>query len=85
MTKVDSRGRISIPKKLREKLDIREGEEFIPIEIDEETIVFKRIDTEKILMELIDKAGKVDLEELEREVEERGDEVARKKFQEVFG
>ncbi len=85
MSKVDSRGRILIPKEMRKKLDIQEGEEFIPVEVNEDTILLRRVNTKKMLKELIEKAKDANLEELEEAMEERGDEVAREKFEKIFG
>jgi len=80
ITKVDEKGRILLPKEIRKKLRIKKGEEFLITELDNETIILKRFDVKSMLQELVKKAEKVDLEKLEKEVEDEGNRIARKKY-----
>jgi len=80
ITKVDEKGRILLPKEIRKKLRIKKGEEFLITELDYETIILKRFDVKSMLQELVKKAEKVDLEKLEKEVEDEGNRIARKKY-----
>ncbi len=80
LTKVDEKGRILLPKEIREKLNIKPGDEFLVADVDKDAVVLKRIDVRKMLEDLIEKAKSVDLEKLEEEIEREGNRVARKKL-----
>lgn len=78
LTKVDEKGRILLPKEIREKLNIKPGEEFLVTDIDKDAVILKRVDVKKMLEDLIKKAKSVDLEKLEKEIEREGNRVAKK-------
>jgi len=80
VTKVDEKGRILLPKEIRDRMNIKPGEEFLVTDIDRDAVVLKRIDVKKMLEGLIEKAKSVDLEKLEKEIEEEGNRIARKKY-----
>lgn len=80
VTKVDEKGRILLPKEIRNKMNIKPGEEFLIADIDENAVILKRIDVKKMLEDLIEKAKAVDLGKLEKEIEQEGNKVARKKY-----
>ena len=79
ITKVDSKGRVVIPKDVRRRLNIKPGEEFLVTEIDGDTIVLRRFNVKKMLEKLVRNSREVNLEELEAETEEEGNRVAKKK------
>ncbi|WP_297535098.1 AbrB/MazE/SpoVT family DNA-binding domain-containing protein [Thermococcus sp.] len=80
ITKVDSKGRVVIPKDVRRKLNIKPGEEFLVTEIDGDTIVLRRFNVKKMLEKLVRNSMGVDLEELEAETEEEGNRVAKELY-----
>lgn len=80
VTKVDEKGRILLPKNIRDKMNIKPGEEFLIANIDKDAVLLKRIDVKKMLEELIEKAKNIDLNELEKEIEEEGNRIARRKY-----
>ena len=80
ITKIDEKGRILLPKDIRRKLKIKKGEEFLVTEIDNETIILKRFNVKKMLKELIERAKDVDIDNLEREITEEGNRVAKEKY-----
>ena len=80
VTKVDEKGRILLPKEIRDRMNIKPGEEFLVTDIDRDAVVLKRIDVKKMLEGLIEKAKSVDLEKLEKEIEEEGNRIAKKKY-----
>ena len=80
ITKVDEKGRILLPKEIRRKIRIRKGEEFLITEIDSETIILKRFNAKQMIQELIEKARGIDTGKLEKEIEEEGNKVAKKKY-----
>uniref|UniRef100_UPI0025BA8461 AbrB/MazE/SpoVT family DNA-binding domain-containing protein n=1 Tax=Ferroglobus sp. TaxID=2614230 RepID=UPI0025BA8461 len=53
LTKVDEKGRILLPKEIREKLNIKPGDEFLVADVDKDAVVLKRIDVRKMLESLI--------------------------------
>ena len=80
ITRVDGKGRILLPKDIRNKLKIKKGDEFLITEIDNETIILKRFDVKKMLKELVEKARDIDIDNLEREVSEEGNRIAKEKY-----
>ncbi len=80
VTKVDEKGRILLPKEIRDRMNIKPGEEFLVADIDRDAVILKRIDVKKMLEDLIERAKDVDLEKLEKEIEEEGNRIARKKY-----
>jgi len=80
ITKVDSKGRVVIPKDVRRRLNIKPGEEFLVTEIDGDTIVLRRFNVKKMLEKLVRNSREVNLEELEAETEEEGNRVARELY-----
>ncbi|AEO14046.1 AbrB/MazE/SpoVT family DNA-binding domain-containing protein [Thermococcus sp. AM4] len=80
ITKVDSKGRVVIPKDVRRRLNIKPGEEFLVTEIDGDTIVMRRFNVKKMLEKLVRNSMGVDLEELEAETEEEGNRVAKELY-----
>jgi len=80
LAKIDDRGRVQLPSNLRRKMKLKEGDEFAVEDLGEDTIVLKRIDLRALLKDAIEKARSVNLEELEREIEEESNQLARQKF-----
>ena len=80
VTRVDKKGRILLPKEIRDRMNVRPGDEFLITDVGEDAVVLKKIDVKKMLDNLIEKAKSVDLEKLEREIEEEGNRIARKKI-----
>ncbi|NJE75835.1 AbrB/MazE/SpoVT family DNA-binding domain-containing protein [Thermococcus sp. ES12] len=80
LTRIDTKGRIVIPKEIRKRMGIKPGEEFLITEIDGDTIVIKRFDVRKMLKEIIKNAGGLDLDELEGEIEKEGSRVAKELY-----
>ncbi|HII07428.1 MAG TPA: hypothetical protein HA349_09000 [Methanotrichaceae archaeon] len=56
------------------------GDEFIVEELGEDTIAPKKINLRALLEDAIEKAKSVDLDKLEREIEEESNQLARQKF-----
>jgi len=79
-TRVDDKGRVVLPGNLRRKLGIKPGDEFAVDELDENAIVLKKVDLRSLLEDAIEKAKNVDLDNLEAEIEDEANELARKKY-----
>ena len=58
-------------------MKIKPGDEFLVANIDENAIIIKKTDVKKMLKGLIEKVNSIDLE---KEIEEEGNKVARKKY-----
>lgn len=80
LTRIDTKGRIVIPKEIRKRMGIKPGEEFLITEIDGDTIVIKRFDVRKMLKEIMKNARELDLDELEGEIEKEGNRVAKELY-----
>lgn len=80
LAKIDDRGRLQLPSHLRQKMKLKEGDEFVAEDLGEDTVVLKKINLRALLEDAIQKAKSVDLDKLEREIEEESNQIARQKF-----
>ena len=80
LAKIDERGRVQLPSRLRQKMKLKEGDEFVAEDLGEDTIVLKKINLRALLEDAIVKAKSVDLDKLEKEIEEESNKLARQKF-----
>ena len=80
LARVDDRGRVQLPSNLRQRMKLKEGDEFIAENLGEETIILKKINLRAMLEDAIEKAKSIDLDKLEREIEEESNQLARQKF-----
>lgn len=80
LAKVDDRGRVQLPSNLRHRMKLEEGDEFIAEELGEDTIILKKINLRVLLEDAIKKAKSIDLDQLEREIEEESNKLARQRF-----
>ncbi|MEB2793158.1 MAG: AbrB/MazE/SpoVT family DNA-binding domain-containing protein [Caldisphaeraceae archaeon] len=79
---IDKKGRIVIPSRVRKKLNLKDEDRLLVLDVKDDILVLKKIDAEKILKDIakdIAKAG-LDLEELTREVEEEANRIAKEKI-----
>jgi len=82
MVVVGKKGRIVIPSRVRKKLDLKDGDRLLVLSIEDDILVLKKIDVEKMLRDIareVAKAG-LDLEELTREVESEANRIAKEKI-----
>ncbi|MCE4614419.1 MAG: AbrB/MazE/SpoVT family DNA-binding domain-containing protein [Desulfurococcales archaeon] len=79
---VDDRGRIIIPSRLRNKLQLKKGDTFIILELRDNILVLKRIDVEKLAREIAEEVAKhgIDLDKLGQEVEEEANKLGKEKI-----
>jgi AbrB family transcriptional regulator (stage V sporulation protein T) len=80
LAKIDERGRLQLPSRLRQKMKLKKGDEFVAEDMGEDTIVLKKINLRALLEDAIVKAKSVDLDRLEKEMEEESNQLARQKF-----
>lgn len=85
LTKMDDRGRILLPKEIREDLNLKPSEEMFVMSAGNEIIVLKKVNVKNIVKDIIEKVKGFDLEALEREIEEEGSKIAKKKYPKIFG
>jgi len=78
--KLDEKGRIVLPADLIARLKMSPGDEFVIGEATGDSILLKKKDLRTILEGVIKEARKVDLDKLERDVEEEGNRIAREKY-----
>ncbi len=78
--KLDEKGRILLPADLIAKLKMSPGDEFVIGEATSDSILLKKKDLRTILEGVIEEAQKVDLDKLEKDVEEEGNRTARAKY-----
>ena len=83
---VDEKGRVVIPRKIRERLGLTKGSRLLLAQLGEDTIVLRKLDAKKILEAIAKEVSKkkIDLEKIEHEVEEEADKIAAKKIEEVL-
>jgi AbrB family looped-hinge helix DNA binding protein len=80
LAKVDDRGRVQLPSNLRHRMKLKEGDEFVAENLGEDTILLKKINLRALLEDAIEKAKSIDLDKLQREIEEESNQLARQKF-----
>lgn len=80
LTKVDEKGRVVLPSELRCRLGINIGDEFFVDEMGKDLIILKKVDLKALMADIIEKAKSVDLDELEAEIEEEANGLARRKY-----
>ncbi|MDD4162062.1 MAG: AbrB family transcriptional regulator [Methanothrix sp.] len=80
MAKLDEEGRIVLSADLIAKLKMSTGDEFVMGEATSDSVLLKKKDLLTILEGVIEEARKVDLDKLERDVEEEGNRIARDKY-----
>ncbi|HNY33649.1 MAG TPA: AbrB/MazE/SpoVT family DNA-binding domain-containing protein [Methanothrix soehngenii] len=78
--KIDEKGRIVLPEDLLARLNMNPGDEFVIGQATSDSILLKKKDLRTILEGVIKEAQKVDLDKLERDVEEEGNRIAREKY-----
>jgi AbrB family looped-hinge helix DNA binding protein len=81
VTKLDDKGRILLPSDLRQKANLKEGDEFAIDSLGEGTFIVKKIDLRSLLEEAIEKAKGIDHDKVEREIEEESNRRASKRFE----
>jgi len=77
--KLDEKGRIALPADLIARLKMIPGDEYVIGEATIDSILLKK-DLRTILEGVIKEAKKVDLDKLDRDVEEEGNRIAREKY-----
>ncbi len=81
VTKLDDKGRILLPSDLRQKANLKEGDEFAIDSLGEGTFIIKKIDLRSLLAEAIQKAKGIDHDKVEQEIEEESNLLAKKRFE----
>lgn len=83
---VDAEGRVVIPKEVRERLGLAEGSRLLLVELSDDTIALRKLDARKILEAIAREVRekRVNLEKIEREVEEEADRVASRRIEEML-
>ena len=83
---VDDKGRVVIPREVRERLGLSKGSRLLLVELGGDTIVLRKLDVKRVLEAIAREVREkgIDLEKIEREVEKEADEVAAKKVEEVL-
>ena len=84
LTKIDDRGRILLPKEIREELNLKPSEEMFVMSAGKEIILLKKVDVKKIMGDIIEKVKGVDFGALEIQIEEEGNKIAKKKYPKIF-
>jgi AbrB family transcriptional regulator (stage V sporulation protein T) len=79
-TKVDEKGRMVLPNEIRRSMNITAGDEFVIDEVGPDTILLRKVDVKAMIQDAIERARSVDLDKLQKDMEEEGNRVARKMF-----
>jgi len=83
---VDEKGRVVIPRGVRERLGLSKGSRLLLVELSGDAIVLRKLDVKRVLEAITREVRKkgIDLEMIEREIEEEVDEIAAKKIEEIL-
>lgn len=79
-TKVDEKGRMVLPNEIRRKMSITPGDEFVIDEVGPDMILLRKVDVKAMIQDAIERAKSVDLDKLQKDMEEEGNRVARKMY-----
>ncbi|MDD1741689.1 MAG: AbrB/MazE/SpoVT family DNA-binding domain-containing protein [Methanothrix sp.] len=79
-TKVDEKGRMVLPNEIRRRMSITAGDEFVIDEVGPDTILLRKVDVRAMIQDAIERAKSLDLDKLQKDMEEEGDRVARKMY-----
>jgi len=79
-TKVDEKGRMVLPNEIRRRMSIIAGDEFVIDEVGPDTILLRKVDVRAMIQDAIERAKSLDLDKLQKDMEEEGDRVARKMY-----
>lgn len=80
ITKMDRRGRITIPKEIREELKLKEDDELIIFRLTNNILVLRKADFNQLIVEALNEfreLSKEDIEKIRKEV----NELAKKKIE----
>lgn len=84
LTKIDEKGRILLPKEIREELNLKPSEEMFVMSVGKEMVLLKKVNVKKMVEDIIEKVKGFDLEAIEKEIEEEGSKIAKKKYPKIF-
>ena len=79
-TKVDEKGRMVLPNEIRRRMSITAGDEFVIDEVGPDTILLRKVDVRAMIQDAIERAKSLDLDKLQKDMEEEGNRVARKMY-----
>jgi len=79
-TKVDEKGRMTLPGEIRHKMGIQSGDEFLVNELGPDEILLKKVDVRAMIKDAIKRAKNIDLDKLEAEMEDEGNRVAKEMY-----
>jgi AbrB family transcriptional regulator (stage V sporulation protein T) len=69
-----------LPNEIRRKMSITPGDEFVIDEVGPDTILLRKVDVKAMIQDAIERAKSVDLDKLQKDMEEEGNRVARKMY-----
>jgi AbrB family transcriptional regulator (stage V sporulation protein T) len=79
-TKVDEKGRMVLPSEIRRRMSIAAGDEFVIDEVSPNVILLRKVDVKAMIQDAIERARSVDIDKLQKDMEEEGNRVARKMY-----
>jgi AbrB family transcriptional regulator (stage V sporulation protein T) len=79
-TKVDEKGRMVLPSEIRRRMSIAAGDEFVIDEVSPNTILLRKVDVKAMIQDAIERARSVDIDKLQKDMEEEGNRVAKKMY-----
>ena len=77
-TKIDKRGRITIPISMRKTHSLNENTEFLIEELNDDTFILKKIDLENLIKSVKKEIKNKDIEKIHEKVENEADLIAKK-------
>ncbi len=80
VTKIDKRGRITIPKEIREELRLKEDDELLIFKLSNNILVLRKVDFTQIINEALKEFKELSDEEIER-IRREVNELAKKKIE----
>ncbi|KUK07758.1 MAG: Transcriptional regulator, AbrB family [Archaeoglobus fulgidus] len=84
VTKIDRRGRITIPKEIRRELNLKEDEELLIFRLAGNILLLRKADLSKLVIDAIKEFRELKDEDMER-IEAEINRLAREKIEKIEG
>ena len=84
VTKIDRRGRITIPKEIRRELNLKEDDELLIFKLAGNILLLRKADLSKLVIDAIKEFRELKDEDIER-IEAEINRVAREKIEKIEG
>ncbi|RLI76138.1 hypothetical protein DRP05_13460 [Archaeoglobales archaeon] len=83
ITKIDRRGRITIPKEIRRDLDLKEDDELLIFKLSNNILMLRKANLQQLINEALEEFKKIKDKDIKK-IEEEVNKLAKEKLEVVF-